>query len=317
MVCHFADLGGISRGASLYAINCKESGFGCARCSARIASVWFSGPGPSASVGVGSCDAPRPGGPRPDGFTFSIASSAPSGSARCSISEDTAPAPRCHGRCSAPGSTPSRLARPPWSPRAPTAVEHEAQRGTSRPPMRRLGKSACCAWPVPGASGWSRGVWGRWSLGGCRPCWPMGASTVRGGGRSPRRASGAAGLGACDAPLAASAQRSRGMAGHRLRDGPHEAAPPRLGRVGAASRGDRGAPVRPAADRAPLRSAQQPPGHRRSGTATGAWPKKAVERRFSIRGSNKARAIHPLPKRGGTAKPPCKNPPLVLFFSQN
>ena len=70
-------------------------------------------------------------------------------------------------------------------------------------------------------------------------------SPAQRGHRRHRRASGRARLGARDAPLAAGAQRSRGVARCRLRDRRCDAALPRLGRAGEASRGARGASVRP------------------------------------------------------------------------
>ena len=88
---------------------------------------------------------------------------------------------------------------------------------------------------------------------GARATGPAGAADPVGRQRRPaqrghrrhRRASGRARLGARDAPLAAGAQRSRGVARRRLRDRRCDAALPRLGRAGEASRGDRGASVRP------------------------------------------------------------------------
>ena len=88
---------------------------------------------------------------------------------------------------------------------------------------------------------------------GARATGPAGAADPVGrqrrpaqrGHRRPRRAFGRARLGARDAPLAAGAQRSRGVARCRLRDRRRDAALPRLGRAGEASRGDRGASVRP------------------------------------------------------------------------
>ena len=142
----------------------------------------------------------------------------------------------------------------------PPAVDEEAQRvaaqliargpvaTTADRPMCSRSMSTRCGWSAPAASVWSRSACGRSSATG-----PAGAADPVGrqrrpaqrGHRRPRRAFGRARLGARDAPLAAGAQRSRGVARCRLRDRRRDAALPRLGRAGEASRGDRGASVRP------------------------------------------------------------------------
>ena len=101
--------------------------------------------------------------------------------------------------------------------------------------------------------------------------------------RPHRRALGPAGIRARDAPLAAAAQRPRRVARGRLRDRRRDAALPRLGRAGEASRGDRGAPVpaghgsvRPAADRHPLRPDQHL--FRRRGDGAAAGQARTLER---------------------------------------
>ena len=105
---------------------------------------------------------------------------------------------------------------------------------------------------------------------------------ARRGRRRHHRALGPAGLRAGDAPLVAAAQRSRRVARHRLRDGQRDAALPRLGRLGEASPGDRGAPVRPGdgavrppADGDPLRPDQHV--LRRRGGPAAAGATRALE----------------------------------------
>ena len=225
-----------------------------------------------------SFGAPRPGGPKTDSPTSRIASSAPSASATpsasapCSISDATStfgpmaaallPTRRHPGRPDAPGRRLPDRRRTRSATRRTVGRPRHARAGTGRRADRHPPVDVDSLRLV--SVGVEQvGLWALKQLGLPALLTELGQRRVaHRGGRRRRRASGPAGLRARDPPLAANAQRPRRVAPSTSRPSARcSSTAPRT--AGEASRGDRGAsvrprpgPVRPAADRHPLRPDQ-------------------------------------------------------------